>query len=213
VPGISTLAMLAVLLSLGTWQLQRRAWKADLLSRIDAAEHVSANPLTDSPAAFAKVQASGRLRSDLQVRYGAEVRGTTLGQHLIVPLERESAPPVMVDLGWAPAGAALVLPSGPIDGFVRPPEHAGTFSAKDDPAKRLFYTLDPEKIGAALGYSAVMPFTLVAVGESFPGRYPDPVRTLPRPPDNHLQYAITWFGFACTLLVIFALYTRKTLLK
>jgi surfeit locus 1 family protein len=41
--------------------------------------------------------------------------------------------------------------------------------------------------------------------------FPDPVQHLPRPPDNHLQYAITWFGFAVTLVIIFLLYARKAL--
>ncbi len=211
-PGISTVVMLAVLISLGFWQLQRRAWKADLLSRIDAAEQHPAIALPDRPEPFAKVRVTGTLRPDLAARYGAEVRGTTLGQHVIVPLERQGLAPILVDLGWAQGGTlTLAETSGWIDGYVRPPEHGGLFAAPDNPQKRLFYTLDPEKIGAALGLPRVAPFTLVAVGPSIQGRFPDPVQTLPRPPNNHLQYAITWFGFAVTLLVIFALWTRKTL--
>jgi surfeit locus 1 family protein len=57
----------------------------------------------------------------------------------------------------------------------------------------------------------VAPFVLVAVGTAPKGVYPDPVSTLPRPADNHLQYALTWFGFAITLLIIFGLYARKSL--
>jgi surfeit locus 1 family protein len=63
-----------------------------------------------------------------------------------------------------------------------------------------------------LGEPNVAPFILVAIGPAAPrGPFPDPAQRLPRPPDNHLQYAVTWFGFAITLLIIFVLYARKAL--
>ena len=203
--------MLVILLGLGTWQMQRRSWKAGLLAQIDAAEQAPAIALPADPVDFAKVRLEGRLQTASIVRYGAEVRDGALGAHIIVPMLRDGADPVLVDLGWAPnqPREALVFPAGPIDGFIRPAEHAATFSAKDDPAQRLFYTLDPTPIGAALGLPRVAPFTLVAMGPAVFGVFPQPVESLPRPPDNHLQYAITWYGFAATLLIIFALYVRK----
>lgn len=212
-PAIMTAVMLAILLSLGVWQLQRRAWKADLLARIDAAEAEPAIPMPTEPDSFAKVRLEGHLVTDRLTRYGAEVRGNTLGAQIIVPLERPGAEPVLVDLGWAPNDIRqpLTFPQGAIEGFIRPPEHAGMFSGKDDPARLLFYTLDPEAIGTALGVARVAPYTLVVIGTVAPGIFPDPVLHLPRPADNHLQYAVTWFGFALTLLIIFVLYARKTL--
>lgn len=213
VPAASTALMLVVLLGLGTWQLQRRVWKAGLLAQIDAAESHPAIPMPANPPDFIKVRLDGHLLTERLVHYGAEVRADTLGAHVIVPLLREGADPVLVDLGWAPnqLRAPLVFPGGAIEGFIRPAEHAGSFSAKDDPAQLLFYTLDPAPIGAALGLVKVAPFTLVAMGTVPLGTFPQPVQSLPRPPDNHLQYAITWFGFALTLLIIFALYARKSL--
>lgn len=213
VPGVSTAVMLAVLLSLGVWQLQRRNWKTALLAQIDRSEQTVPMPLGAVPSAFAKVRAAGRLRIDLAARYGVELRGDTLGAHLIVPLERPGQPVLLTDLGFVPLKPErpLVWPSGEIDGFVRPGETAGPFAAKDNPAERLFYTLDPAAIGAALGLRDVSPFVLVAMGAAEAGRFPQPVQSLPRPPNNHLQYAFTWFGFAATLGVIFALYARKTL--
>jgi surfeit locus 1 family protein len=213
VPGITTLVMLAVLIGLGTWQLQRRTWKTGLLADIATAESAPAVKLTAMPAPFSKISASGTLRRDLQARYGIELRGETLGAHLIVPLERPPAPPLLVDLGWVPLKpqAPLVLPSGDIEGFARPAESAGPFAARDNLTERLFYTLDPTVIGPALGLASVAPFVLTAIGPAQDGIYPQPVQTLPRPPNNHLQYAFTWFGFAATLVVIFALYARKAL--
>jgi surfeit locus 1 family protein len=213
VPTVSTVVMLAILLALGVWQLQRREWKHGLLAQIDAAEAAPAIPMPADPDPFEKVRIEGHLRTDLHALYGAEVRGDILGGQLIMPLERSGADPVLVDLGWVPNDdiSKMTLPQGAVDGFVRPAEHAGMFSGTDSPAKRLFYTLDPGPIGASLGLARVAPFTLVAIGVPKPGVYPDPATELPRPADNHLQYALTWFGFAITLAIIFVLYVKKAL--
>jgi len=216
VPALSTLAMLAVLLGLGTWQVRRLAWKRGLLAQIDAAEQAPARPLTADPPPFAKVSASGHLRGDLAALYGADVRdergGPVLGGQLIEPLERPGAEPVLVDLGWVPQDKWRgFVPSDParIDGYARPADRPGWFSPADDVRQRLFYTLDPAGIGAALGLSKAAPFILVALGPPPPSGYPDPARHLPRPPNNHLQYALTWYGLAGVLLVVFASYVRK----
>jgi surfeit locus 1 family protein len=71
--------------------------------------------------------------------------------------------------------------------------------------------LDAAAIGSALGLHDVAPFVLVAIGPRPPEQYPDPVRHLPRPPNNHLSYAITWYGLAVALVVIFVLWARKVL--
>ena len=220
VPTLMTVAMLAVLIGLGTWQVQRLAWKTAILAQLDAAEQAAPVPLGGAPAPFAKVFVTGRLRPDLAARYGAEVRdlpaGAIPGAQLVVPLERTGAAPLLVDLGWVPEhGPPPAMPTGDsvgIAGYVRPAEHPGPFAAADDTAGRRFFTLDPATIGAALGLPSVAPFTLVALGP--PPAMPDapiPAEHLPRPANNHLQYAITWYGLAAALVVVFVIYVRKVL--
>ena len=217
VPALSTLAMLLVLLGLGTWQMRRLAWKTALLAQIAAAEQAPAVKLPAQPGPFQKVSVRGRLLGDRTALYGAEVHdapsGPVLGGQLIVPLQRADGPTLLVDLGWVPAQRTgpLDVPSDEttIDGYVRPPDHPGLFSATDDPRARLFYTLDPAAIGAALGLPEVAPFTLVALGAPPPRGWPEPARHLPRPPNNHLQYALTWYGLAVVLVVVFVAYVRK----
>jgi surfeit locus 1 family protein len=214
-----TLAMLAVLIGLGVWQVQRLAWKTALLDAIDRAEAAPAVPLPPHPPAFAKVRVQGRFRSDLRALYGADVRDTAhgpqMGAGLLVPLERSDGPPILVDRGWVPVSRpeAIAMPQGEVsvEGYVRPAVKPGLFSASDDPATRHFYTLDPAAIGAALGISNFAPFTLVALGAPPPELYPDPARHLPRPPNNHLSYAITWFGLAAALLVVFAVWANRVI--
>jgi surfeit locus 1 family protein len=141
---------------------------------------------------------------------GVEVRGTTLGGHLLTPLIRaDGGPPVLVDRGWVPferAGVGIARPEGEVAviGYARPPDPRGTFAATDDAAGRRFYTFDPAAIGAALGLPAVAPFGLVALaqpGES-PRALPAPAQTLPRPNNPHLGYAITWYGLAAGLVAV-----------
>ncbi len=218
-PGLMTLVMLAVLVGLGVWQVERLAWKTALLHAIDRAEAAPAAPLPPHPAAFEKVRVQGRFRADLRALYGADVRDTAegpqMGAGLLVPLERRDGPPVLVDRGWVPLSRrnAIAMPQGEVsvEGYVRPAVQAGLFSASDDPVRRHFYTLDPAAIGPALGIAGLAPFTLVAMGAPPPELYPVPARHLPRPPNNHLSYAITWFGLAAALLVVFVVWASKVI--
>ena len=216
-PGISTLLMLAILFGLGIWQLHRLAWKTALLARIDAAEAAPGVALPAAPLAFEKVRVSGVLRPGQTARYGVDVRdsaqGQVLGSQVAGLLDPGSGLPIVMLLGWAPDGRSVSLPAGQhvYQGYVRPPLHPGLFSAADDPARRVFYTLDPQAIGHALGAAAVVPFALVLLGQPRPGVYPAPADSMPRPPNDHLQYALTWFGLAATLLVVFGVYARRVL--
>jgi surfeit locus 1 family protein len=213
VPLLVTLPVLAILLALGTWQARRLAWKTEILARIEAAEARPAAPLGPAPALFARVEATGRFDHAREALVGLEVRGTTLGARLVTPLLRAGADPLLVDRGWVP-----IERSEPVDhpeaevrvtGWVRPAEPAGVFSAAGDPAGRRFYSFDPAAIGAALGLPGVAPFLLVAIGES--RGLPDPARAVPRPSNNHLGYAITWYGLAAALVGVFLAWARHRL--
>ena len=216
-PGLMTVVMLALTSALGAWQVERLAWKTALLQEIDRGEAAPAVPLTGAPKPFTKVRVAGRLRQDQQALYGVEVRSTAtgpaMGAFLLSPLDRPGLDPVIVDRGWTPLDAPRA--QGDVDtvieGYVRAPEMPVRFGAKDDPVARRFYALDPAAIADSLGIAKAAPFTLVALGRVPPGTYPEPADALPRPPNNHLSYAVTWFGLAASLLVIFAVYARQVL--
>ncbi len=214
-PALLTLAMMPILLGLGAWQVERRAWKHAIIAGIEAAEARPAIPLPADPPQFAKVRVAGTLRNDIVGLYGAEGRilpsGPAVGGQLITPLERADGPPILVFRGWVPALPAPAAPApAEIEGYIRLPERPGWFAPDPELAARRFYTLDPAGIGAALGLGQVAPFVLVALGPKG-DTLPDPSHALPRPPDNHLEYALTWFGLALILATIFTLYARKVL--
>jgi surfeit locus 1 family protein len=210
-PAVMTLVMLAILIGLGIWQLQRREWKRAILDQMDAAERSPALAMSDAPSPFQKVRLEGHLRGDLQALYQFEIRNGQPGAQLVVPLERAGKPTVLVDLGYIPDSAPHPFPvtDAAVEGFIRPAEQAGTFSGTDDLTHRHFYTLDPAVIGRTLGVADVAPFILVALAPATSGQVPEPSHVLPRPANDHLSYALTWFGFAVTLSIIFLLYARK----
>ena len=214
-----TFAMLVVLLGLGTWQIYRLHWKQGVLARIAAAESEPPVLLGTNPAPYTKVSVSGQFRFDRAVQFGVEVRdmaaGPMLGSYQIVPLEREHASAILVNRGWIPQKRNLPLddPAGPVTvtGYIRQAESASWFSATDDPAARQFFTLDPARIGAVVGESDLAPFTLIALALNRANVYPVAAEHLPRPPNNHLSYVITWYGLAAALAVIFGVWFRRAL--
>jgi len=165
------------------------------------------------------VQVTGRLRPAPTALFGAEVRtvqrGPEMGARLIAILDRVDAPPILIDRGWVPTERDRPIDQPEteltIDGFVHPGDTASWFSATDDIAGRRFYTLDPKVIAAALGLTRAESFLIVALGPTPAAGWPDPAKHLPQPPNNHLVYALTWYGFAITLVVIFIVWARKGL--
>ncbi len=103
-----------------------------------------------------------------------------------------------------------------VEGYVRPPERRSWFSAADDPARHRFFSLDPAAIAAALGVGPVLNLTLVALAsrpEAGAVNTTDlqPATHLPRPPNDHFAYAVTWFSLAVVLVVMFGIWLRGAL--
>ncbi len=179
-PGVMAAVMLLILIGLGTWQVYRLQWKERIMARIAEAERAPPVPLPPDPQPYTKIEVTGHFRFGLAVQYGAEVRDTAAG-------------PTM--------GTYQIVP------LERDGAH--WFSPVDDLATRQFYTLDDDAIATAIGLAKPMPFTMIALGPPSSTVYPVPAQTLPRPPNNHLSYAITWYGLAVALIVIFIVWARK----
>lgn len=225
-PSFLAMPVLALLVGLGTWQLQRLHWKTALLAELAAAQAAPPIPAPDQPAPFAHVTASGRFRPGAEAFLGLEVRGAMLGGSLIAVLDREGAPPLLVDRGWAPfEGGAVARPSGDVTvtGYARPSERRGVLAPEDDLARRRFLTFDAQRIADALGAPDARPYALTVVvpgparaagglGQApapAAGPLPDPARGFPAPRNPHLGYALTWYGLALSWIVVFALWARK----
>ncbi len=228
--GLAAAAM-AILCGLGAWQLQRREEKGAFLARLAAqAEAPPASlparerwaGLDLDSADLTRVTASGEwlpgatatVRVAMVRPEGADRRPGGFGRYLIAALRLPDGGVILVNRGFAPeeAQAALPAPSGPatLTGILRKPEPSNAFTPAPDPARRDFHLRDPKAIASALGVEAA-PFMIEA--ERGPDRQALPVGVdirdmIARVPNNHLQYALTWFGLAVTLAGVLAAFLR-----
>lgn len=225
VPTVSALAVLAVLLSLGTWQLERRAWKHGLIAMLR--ERLAAEPVTLPPpqewsrldaaaAEFRRIVFSAEFLNDreaLVYTSGSSLRPDVSGPGywVFTPARLPGGAIVMVDRGFVPEeqrtpaerGDGQVAGSTQIVGVLRWPEQPGLFTPDADPGRNVWYARDPAAIAAAKGIGPAAPFYVDQEFPSPPGGWPRPGKLQPRLPDNHLGYAVTWYGLALMLLAVY----------
>lgn len=206
-----------VLLGLGTWQLQRLAWKNELIAKAAAAAAAAAIALpaeVADPAGleFRRVRLSGAYLPGKNVALGLLTRDGRSGSRLLAPFRLEDGRIVLVDRGFVPEARlrealAAAPPVGPrvLEGIVRTPGAASWATPAPDPSLPRWYAADLAAIGRALGL-ALEPFLVVlerGEADAEPLAEPGPVAVdLPNP---HLGYALTWFGLAASLLVFYIL--------
>lgn len=220
-PTLIAAAMLPILLGLGTWQLHRRAWKTELLATIGERIHgpAVALPADAAPSEwrFRHVTVSGRFANDQAFHlYGRTMDGKA-GIHLLVPLIREGAPPLLVDRGFVPFQDGSVLApyatdASPVlvDGIVREPETAGWFMPANDPARNLWYAVDVAAMSRQTGLPLAPLYVAASAGlhDGWPAATGGTEGTGIR--NEHLNYAIFWYSMALVLIVIYVASNRKT---
>lgn len=220
-PTVIALAMLPILIGLGSWQLHRRVWKTELLATIAARMNGEAAPLPasiDDPQAWAfrSVRLSGRFDSDHPLQlYGRTYDGKA-GIHLLTPLIRDNGVAILVDRGFVPIeqGNALAQyrrEDGPvqIDGVVRLSESPGWFLPASKPGDNIWYAVDIPAMEVATGLK-LMPFYIAARptgAAGWPAATGGTEGTGIR--NEHLNYAIFWYSMAGVLIVIYVLSSRS----
>ena len=114
---------------------------------------------------------------------------------------------VVVNRGFTPLADAKTLPNRAnpgiveVTGAMRWPEASHWFTPKANPAENLWFVRDPAPIAAAKGWGPVAPFYVEQELPVPPADGPSPASSCPSLPDNHLQYAVTWYGLALVLAV------------
>lgn len=230
--GIAALVALAVLIGLGTWQLQRKAWKEDLIAQIEARSHGAPGAIVPEAQwpqwraaedEFRRVRVTGTFLHDREALVHGLAPGTrgapVQGFFLFTPLRLESGAVVMVNRGFVPTDLrdpasrpqSRAEGEATVAGLVRAPEETGWFRPEDVPAENRWFTKDSTAIAAAKGLDRVAPFYVEADGTPQPGGWPKGGQTRLDLPNNHLQYALTWYGIALTLVGVFAAFALSRL--
>lgn len=213
---IITFMLCAVLIGLGTWQVQRLHWKEGLLAQIH--DNMAQKPVPmpekfDKPAdwQFRRVTLAGTFDYDHEMLVKPRTMDGQLGYDMVVPFTRASGGTVLVDRGWISDAlmAKAVRPRGiiQIEGILRAPERPSIFTPENNPARRDWFWADTKTMGAANGLKNLAPM-VVYIADKHTGVYPMGGRVqgiAASIPNDHEQYAIFWFGMALVLLVVWFL--------
>lgn len=211
---------LAILLALGTWQVQRLAWKEGLIATINERIAAPPKPLAEVEQQFAAtgdvdyvpVQTAGRFLHAGESHFFATWEGQS-GYYVYTPLQLADARVVLVNRGFVPFDRKdpATRPQGQIEGDVavtglaRNPlsEKPSSILPDNEPAKNIFYWKDRDAMVAHAGLGVdvqVLPFFIDLTKGEVPGGLPVGGVTMVEVPNNHLQYAITWYGLAAALV-------------
>jgi cytochrome oxidase assembly protein ShyY1 len=234
--GIFTLVIVALLLALGVWQLQRRVWKHALIAALTERLAVAPQPLppasqwsalTQDRDEFRRVSFSATYQAlpDVMVfTSGSAIRPDVSGQGTwaFIPARLASGETVVVNAGFVPntmqergqqdRAVKPLITGEPVTltGYIRFPEQAGMLTPEVNQARRLWFIRDHAAMARALGWGPVAPFYIDL-------ERPVPASGIPKPGpldvhlrDEHMQYAITWFSLAIAVIIAFVVWLRGT---
>ncbi|HEV7407547.1 MAG TPA: SURF1 family cytochrome oxidase biogenesis protein [Bradyrhizobium sp.] len=232
--GIFTLLTLALLIGLGVWQLQRRAEKhaliAQLTERLAAAPGELSSPaqwsaLTPVRDEFRRVRFSATYeqRPDAMVySSGSAIRDDVSGPGTwaFLPARLSGGETVVINTGFVQntmqdrgqqdRAVARFVTGAPVTltGYIRFPESPGALTPRENIAQRLWFTRDHQGIARALGWGEVAPFYIDLETPAPESGIPKPGPLAVHLKDDHLQYAITWFGLAGAVVIAFGVWLR-----
>ncbi len=214
--------LLAVLIALGNWQIERRAWKLALIQQVE--QYQTAEP-QHPPAAGAKIGKNDEYRRlSVQGRFLHEsetcVQAVTVhgpGYWIITPLRGDDASIVLINRGFVPAtgcdpatrSAGQVAGAVTVTGRLRLSEPDGGFLRNNDPAAGRWYSRDVAAIAQAqdLPDSVVAPYFIDAEASVEGG--PIGGLTVMQFRNHHLGYALTWYGLAVLAGLAILLVARR----
>ncbi|EQB17265.1 SURF1 family protein [Sphingobium lactosutens] len=217
--GLTLIALLlfAGFSALGAWQVQRLGWKRDLIAQVDARIHATPVPApasADAADAYKRVTATGTFLHDRSTLVQAStVRGA--GYWVLTPLRQRNGALLMINRGFVPPEAKTRYdrPEGQVTvtGLLRLTEPGGGFLRANDPAADRWYSRDIAAIAAARRLApAITSYFIDAQAGPSPDRLPVAGLTVIRFPNNHLQYAITWFALAIMTVAAYIIVMRHT---
>jgi cytochrome oxidase assembly protein ShyY1 len=233
--AIFTLAMVALFIGLGTWQLQRRVEKHALIAALT--ERLAAAPVPLPPAAtwstltperdeFRRVSFTATYEGRLDAMVyssGSSIRPDISGPGTwaFLPARLSSGETVAVDAGFVPntmqdrglqdRAIAQLITGKPIamTGYIRFPIAEGVLTPNVEHDKRLWFARDHLEMAEALGWRAVAPFYVDLETPVPPNGIPKPGPLDVQLRDDHMQYALTWFALAGAVVIAFLVWVRR----
>ena len=228
---VFALAGIVILCGLGVWQLDRKAWKEDLIARLNARlSHAPQDlpPRSSWPQLHQDGEEFRRVVFPAEFLDGEEALVYTAGSPLrpdvkgpgywvFAPARLAGGSIVLVNRGFVPperkdpAQRSDGIPHGVVDvvGVMRWPEARGVFTPADEPKKNIWFLRDSKSIADFKKWATAAPFYIDEEEPAPAGGWPKPGKLEVRLPDDHLQYAITWFGLALALAGVYIVWLAR----
>lgn len=200
----------AVLIALGTWQVQRLHWKQGVLAEIEARIHADpvALPVAPDPEVdrFLPVEVAGTIEAPT-IRVLVSQKTVGAGYRLINPMQTEDGRRVLIDRGFIRLEATPPEPpfaDVTVTGNLHWPEERDSFTPDNDRAANIWFAREVDVLATELGTEPVL---VIARATSFDDA---PVAPLPVGtegiPNDHFEYAVTWYGLAAVWLAMLGLF-------
>ncbi len=220
-PTLWFLPGVALLAGLGFWQLQRLQEKETLIASVEAGMKAPPVPLADAlsrgaEAEYHHVRVTGHFLHEKELYVFSRGARGAVGVDVIAPLVQDDGSTVLVDRGFVPEAlrdpttraAGQVAGEVALTGVLRLPQKPGLFTPAANRQARLWFVKNVPEMAAATGVTA--PLVLIeADATPNPGGWPLGGRTQIEFSNDHLQYAMTWFGLALALTAVYLLYHRS----
>ena len=222
-PTLFTIPVLAGLVVLGAWQVQRLHLKEGLIAERQARSTAPAMALSDPLGApeelvFTRVRVRGEFRHERETYLVARTLAGSPGLHVVTPMILEDGRALMVDRGWVPESRKdpSTRPDGQVEGpvvlegLLRTGGWTGPswLMPENLPGENLWFWVDPPAMAAGLDRPVLEVYLDAGPAEN-PGGWPKGGQTRVSLPNDHLGYAITWFTLAIALAVIYVIYHLK----
>jgi len=217
---LATLVALAILISLGNWQMDRLGWKEALIARVDARVELAPVPLeqalvraTPEEIVYVPVTVTGTFDHAREIHLFGQNLDGHVGYFIFTPLIRETLPTVLVNRGFVPQAQknpatrveGQVEGQVTVTGLARASTTRTRFQPHNSPATNEWYSRDLDAMATHLGEARLVPVYVEAgpAPESGLGRLPQRGQTRITFRNSHLGYALTWYGLAVTLLGVY----------
>lgn len=230
-PTVFAIVGVTILIGLGIWQLDRRVWKENLILTVttriarppaDLPPRASWDRLVPEGNEYSRVAFPAEFlegQEALVYSAGSAFRPDVKGQGywVFAPARLAGGSIVLVNRGFVPPQAkdpekrAQGAPHGIVDivGAMRWPETRGLFTPADEPQNNIWYVRDPKAMAQAHKWASAAPFYIEQESPVPPGGLPKPGKLEVRLPNDHLQYALTWFGLALALAGVYVAWLAR----
>lgn len=219
IASLLTASGIAILLGLGFWQIERKAWKENLIARLE--QRMAAAPtdlpsperwgmLTQDEDEFRRVKARVDFIDGARAAW-VYVSGSALrddikapGYFMFQPARVSGEQIIAINRGYSPErNAPAATGTREIVGYLRWQQSPSIFVSEHDASKEVWFVRDPRAMAQALQWGEVAPFYVAQESPVSAGGLPRPGALKVNLSNNHLGYALTWFGLAAALVAVF----------